>query len=551
LKDAVDYMHTASMSVLDFAAKYRFDVLYNRYQAGRDIIARYEEGPPYAYFIPQDQHDPVAPVEMLRRLAFNGIELHRLTRAVEHEGIRHPEGTWVIRMQQPFAGFVQQLLEVQSYPDLRVYPEGPPDSPYDISGWTLPLQMDVKVYEASQPLAAETVAAMAPVGDGPVVDWRQEGAVGAAFDSPFDVGYDTDPVAAAIVPPPGAVRGSGNAVVLAPAQLNAFKALNQAWEQGATVRFSDGRYLVSGVGDATVRSWTDDLHLQLTRTRAEGTELSRPRIGVYSPWSGQIDEGWTRLLLEQYGFEFNRLRNADVRAGGLKSRYDVIVLAQMGSRTIIDGNQLGTVPPRYAGGIGEMGVRELDRFITDGGTLVCLNGSSQFAIEQFALPVRDVTRGLRSEDHFMAGTLLAAEIDPDHPVMAGMPVDATLLGHRSPVFTVTEDFRGRALAKYQEEGSPLLSGYLIGPEHLNGYAAALDVFHGRGHVILLGFRPQWRGQPFGLFRTLFNAAVYHGGPAAGVSADSDFWAPPADTAGAAEEAPPPRNEGRRIPPPLR
>ena len=111
------------------AAKYRTDILFSRYQAGRDVIAQYSEGPPFAFFIPQEQRDPVAAVEMLRRLAFNGIEVSQLNEAVSVEGITHPAGTWVIRMDQEFANFVRQLFAVQKYPDLRQYPEGPPDQP--------------------------------------------------------------------------------------------------------------------------------------------------------------------------------------------------------------------------------------------------------------------------------------------------------------------------------------------------------------------------------------------------------------------------------------
>jgi len=97
---------------------------------------------------------------------------------------------------------------------------------------------------------------------------------------------------------------------------------------------------------------------------------------------------------------------------------------------------------------------------------------------------------------------------------------------RSPVFTVTEGFEGAALAKYQENGSPLLSGYLLGEEHMQGYAAALDVHHGAGHVILLGLRPQWRGQPYATFRVLFNAALYSAEVAAMTPPNPDFWTPP-------------------------
>ncbi len=558
LGDAVAYMHTASFSVIDFAAKYKWDVLYNRYQAGRDVIAQYTTDPPYAYFIPQQQRDPVAPVELLRRLAFNGIEVSRLERPVTVNGVIHPAGTWVIPMQQPFANFVRQLFSVQEYPDLREYPEGPPDQPYDVSGWTLPYQFDIKVYAAYEPLDEGITAVLTPVRGQPV-DWRAAQAVGARFDSPPDVGYDIDPVAAGIVPLPGAARGSGPALLLDPAQNNVFRALNEAWQAGGTVRFQTAsgtrgaRYAVSGVTENIMRGWVSDLALQAERGPVQGTELRRPRIGVFEPWGGNIDVGWTRLLLDEYGFEYVTMRNADVLAGDLKGRFDVILLADLSTRSILQGQQAGTVPARYAGGIGEAGVRELDRFVRRGGTLVCLNGASRFAMQAFELPVTDVTQGLRAQDFFVAGSILSVEADVSHPVMSGMPADAMLMVHRSPVFSVGEGFEGRALAKYQEAGSPLMSGYLLGPERMNGYAAGLDTRHGEGHVILLGCRPQWRGQPFGEFRILFNALLYQGEVAAATPAGGDFWKPPAKPEGGQEPTrpavPPGTGSGMRRPPP--
>ena len=99
----------------------------------------------------------MAAVELLRRLAFNGIDVHQLDEAVTLDGITHPAGTWVIPTDQEFGHFVRQLFDVQEYPDLREYPEGPPDQPYDVSGWTLPYQMDVRVVEAASPLTADPI----------------------------------------------------------------------------------------------------------------------------------------------------------------------------------------------------------------------------------------------------------------------------------------------------------------------------------------------------------------------------------------------------------
>ncbi|MFH1765562.1 MAG: M14 metallopeptidase family protein, partial [Gemmatimonadota bacterium] len=541
LRDAVEYMETASIAVLDFAAKFKDDLLYNRYQAGRDAIQRYSEGPPYAYFIPQEQRDPVAPVELLRRLAFNGIRVFQLERSVVHEGTTHAAGSWVIPMDQEFAELVRTLLEVQEYPDLREYEGGPPKRPYDVSGWTLPYQFGVRVVEASEPLTPEIRSALAPVR-GETLDWRTtdemtDGADAALFDSPPGLGFNSDTVAAGIVPLPGSIRGGGSAIAVSPSQNNAFRAVNRAWKGGATVRFepgaaqdgnpdSGGRFVISGLGGAAAQNLVRELGLRAEGAGSAGQRLAPPRIGLFRPWQASMDEGWTRWLLERYGFDIISLRNADIRAGSLSDRLDVIILADYGARTILEGHGEGSIPPRFAGGIGAEGVRALDEFVSGGGTLVCLNGSSQFAIDELGLPVRNVAAGLRGDEFSISGSILEILTDPSHPVMAGMPSRAPVFFSRSPVFTTTEGFEGVALAKYVEAGSSLLSGYLLGEEYLHGYAAALDVHHGDGHVILLGFKPQWRGQPFGSLRALFNAALFHGPHADEAKGANGFWTPP-------------------------
>ena len=114
-------MLTTSTATLDFAAKFKYDLLYNRYQSGRDTIRKYAAEPPYAFFVPEGGRDPVAVVELMRRIAFTGVRVHQLERAAVHEGMTHPAGTWVIPMDQEFAELVRQVLEVQSYPDLREF----------------------------------------------------------------------------------------------------------------------------------------------------------------------------------------------------------------------------------------------------------------------------------------------------------------------------------------------------------------------------------------------------------------------------------------------
>lgn len=535
LRDAVDYMITASVSVLDVAAKYKEDLLYNRYQAARDVMAQYREGPPYAFFIPQDQRDPVAAVEMLRRLAFNGIDVHALTDEVTVDGITHPAGSWAILMDQPNANFVRTLFAVQDYPDLREYPEGPPDQPYDVSGWTLPYQFDVRVVEVRSPISEAMRGDMEFLSAEPLAPGAEGDA--ALWDSPPGVGFDSDPVARAIVPPEGRMRGGGSALVLDAAENNTYKALNRAWSQGAQVSFlpgspgvdgeagTSGSWAVSGLSGNARSSMVRDFHLQASGG-SSGRAVQQPRIGLYRPWSASMDEGWTRWLFDMYDFEFASLYNADVRAGELWDRYDVIVIADIRARTILEGFAVGSVPPRYAGGLGPEGVRELDAFVRAGGTLVTINGSSRFAIEQLHLPVRDVVSDLERSEYSASGAIMELLVDPSHPVMSGMPERGKIMVGRSPVFTTEEGFEGSVLAKYPTEGTPLLSGYLLGEEHLQGYAAALEVKHGGGRVVLLGLRPQWRGQPFGTFKILFNAALYSQEVAERTPANPDFWTAP-------------------------
>lgn len=550
LRDAVDYMVTASMAVLDYAGKYKDNVLFNRYQAGRDTIRKYSQEPPFAYIIPQDQRDPAAPVELLRRLAFNGVRISQLTKPMEVEGMSYPAGTWVIPMNQEYAELARQVLDVQKYPDLRQFPDGPPEQPYDVAGWTLPFQMDVRVIKVTTPLSPEAQAVLKHL-QSKVVDWKSAtdsaDAEAAAFDSAPGMGFNTDPVAAGITPLPGKRTGTGAALALNPAENNTFRALNLAWQAGGTVQFApatvdergkpvtSSRYVISGVPESTQAKWIESLALRGEATTTQGAPVAVPRIGVYHPWVPSMDEGWSRWVLEQYKFKFAEVTNTSVLAAPLRDQFNVILLADERPRTLAEGYAEGLVPTRYVGGLGEMGTRALDTFVREGGTLVCLNHSSDWAIEALRLPVKNVVSGLARRDYFMAGSIFAVEVDSAHPVMAGMPSSAKVFGDSSPVFTTTESFMGAVLAKYQTAGSPLLSGYLLGEKYLQGYAAALDVRHGSGHVLLLGFRPQWRGQPFGTFRVLFNSLLYSGEIAAMAKTTPGFWSAPRPAAEPAEK----------------
>src|SRR5438093_4951311 len=271
LRDAVDYMETASIAVLDFAAKYKESVLFDRYLAGRDQIARGRKEAPFAYFVPQEQRDPVAAVELLRRLAFGGVRVSQLTAPVTVDDLAHPAGTWVIPTDQEFAAMAREVLNVQRYPDLRQYPGGPPERPYDAAGWSLPLQMGVKVFAAATPLTDDVRVKMKLIGPLPEPKVRPTpydpsmNTDAAPFDSAPGIGFNTSAAAAAIVPPAGKVTGSGPALAVDPAQNNAFRAINRARKQGATVQLAGGKYLIAGLSDSAQHALASTLALAAER----------------------------------------------------------------------------------------------------------------------------------------------------------------------------------------------------------------------------------------------------------------------------------------------
>ena len=424
----------------------------------------------------------------------------------------------------------REVLDVQAYPDLRQYPGGPPERPYDAAGWSLPLQMGVRVVAAAAPLTDEMRAKMTVVGALPepkVKPTPYEAALqtdAAPFDSLPGVGFNTDPAAAAIVPPPAASPASGSGAGPGSGA--------EQHVQGDQPRVEAGRDRPGErrrVGRADSLRAARPVRRRAGRARAvavaagrarptsaPGRAVRQPRIGLYQPWTGSMDEGWTRWVLEQYGFSFDRRssgglqvaaraedRRADhrrrcARAGGGRGRP---AAADAVARR-------PAVRPEYAYQLTAGDLQGFEQFVRGGGTLVCLSNASTFAIQQFKLPVRNVVAGLRPEEFFLRGSIVEVTTDPTHPVMAGMPEKAAVFVDGSPVFETQDGFKGTVLARYQESGSPLLSGYLIGEKYLQGKAAALDVQLDAGHVVLLGFRPEWRGQPFGTFRVLFNAALF-------------------------------------------
>ena len=507
LRDAVDYMYVASLSVLDYAARYKENVLLNRYRSGKWQIEKHRKDGPFAYVIPQEQRDKATTVEMLRRLAFGGVRVGTLTAPMTIEDETFAAGTWVIPTDQEFIALARQVLDPQVYPDLREFDGGPPEQPYDAAGWTLPMTMGVRVVTVKTPLAqADRAKFKMLVPDAPLAikptPYAAVQTDAAPYDSAPGAGFNTHPMAAAIVPPAGSITGTGRHVSLDAAETNIFRALNLVWKAGGQVGRLGNAYTISAVPDATLNAIATSLAIRGEWVGSNGTVIKQPRIALFEPLNS-MDAGWTKWVLERYGFEFASITTPDI-TGNLRDKFDVIVVGDE-RRGVLPGGGFGRPPAPTAED--DARINALDAFVRGGGTLVTMSGSAAAVIDQLKLPVRNVLSGVGRDKFFAGGSVMRVTTDPSQPVMAGMPRSADIFVFGSPAFETTAGFDGAVLASYAEQGSPLRSGYLLGEQYLQGKAAALDVRHGEGRVILLGFRPQWRGQTFGTFRVLFNSIL--------------------------------------------
>jgi len=245
-----------------------------------------------------------------------------------------------------------------------------------------------------------------------------------------------------------------------------------------------------------------------------GTSYSKdstpPRYGLYKSYVPAIDEGWTRWVLEQSHRRFVSLADNEFRTRDLGAKFNAIIIPDQLPRTILNGFKAGAMPPEYTGGLGQEGVKALREFVEQGGTLVCLNRASNFAIEEFKLPIRDVVADVPERDFFVPGSILRIELDTSDPLARGMPMETIAWVEDSPVFEViktghVDPPNVRVIARYPLDKNPLLSGWLLGGNRLKGKAALVEVTIGKGRVILFGFRPQYRGQSMATYPLFFNA----------------------------------------------
>lgn len=510
LRDIVEYEKAAALSILDFVAEHRVMLKTNFYKMGLNASAKGENEPPRAFLIPTEQRDIHTTLKMLDILQRGGVEIHQANAPFTADGVEYPAETFVVLMAQPFRAHAKDLLEVQRYPERRPSPESPPERPYDIAGWTLPLQMGVRTISVVHPFEADLrlTPVLAPV------EGRLEGVPepkGYLFEnrtnaetivlnrlfnskladnSPKYTLYRTD----------REINSGGKMFPRGSILIRTAAPPLQEMEAMAALATAFG-----------IRIYADESIDEQTFDRSF-SKMTAPRLGLYKPWTANMDEGWTRWVLDTHEFIYNSLTNAEIQAGHLVDRYDAIILSDFGASGILNGHATGKLPPEYVGGIGTEGLANLRAFVEDGGTLICLNRATELPLEYFGLGEKGIVNVVKKanqpkEDAFFCpGSLLRVRIDTRHPIGYGLERDMAIFFKSGPVF---DGVRGdvKAVATYPEF-NPLMSGWLEGEKRIRQKTALLETPLGDGRVVLFGFKPQHRGQSHGTFKLLFNAIYY-------------------------------------------
>ncbi len=494
VSDIVKQQNISAWALQDLAARNRETVLWNGYLKSKRQTERGAMGSPKTYVIPAKQHDPLTTLKMINTLLQSDIEIQRARQPLVASGMTYEPGTFLVSLAQPKMGLVRNLLGRTLYPDnewTRAR-DGSPLRPYDTSTHTMAELMGVRVDPLDE----------IPDGDFETLE--------------------------AAVPTPGHVD-PGSTLVLDGKQNASFKAVNLLLDGGTTVRRVDdpsqgrerGDFIFTGGSADLVRQVAVETGVRfagVSNTSTEGThEVQRMRAGMYHRYrGGNMDEGWTRFLLEQFSFPYTSLKDDEIKKGGLNSNYDVIVFPHDSTAMITGereqsrrGRPPQNYPPEYMSGIGDEGVEALKEFVKAGGTLVALGGASQFAIDKFELRVRNVVQNIDSKEFFCPGSTLKVTFDNTKPLAYGMPSSGLVLFWQSPAFEILpsrENDHYERIVEYVDRDI-LQSGWLIGEKHLSRKAAVVSARWGDGQVVLIGIRTQHRAQTHGTFKLLFNAIL--------------------------------------------
>jgi hypothetical protein len=502
LRDIVEYELVATWALVESCSQYREEILRNFHLMSRQAVEAGLDRAPYAWIISPDQHDPVAASLLVDLLLRHGVQVQAATKNFTVGRTTYPAGTQIIPAAQSYRAFLLAMLRPQRYPEIRPYVDGPIFPPYDVTSWSLPISMGVNLIESDQPVSGNFVGLDQP-------RWPDASVEPASESGGYLISHAAD---------------------------SAFTAMNRLlgadkplyWLREGASRSGEGItgdlfIPADGVSQAHLAALVDDLHLPVRTLNEAPTgpayRVNRQRVGLFKPWVASMDEGWTRFLLERYEFPHHSLSNQDIKNGGFAETTDVLLLPDIEESTIERGDPrapdskrfFSPLPGEYAGGIEAEGKQKVKEWVRNGGTLVALDSSTEFAINLFDLPVHNV---LEKTKVSAPGTHLRILVDTQHPLGYGMRTEEAAYFAGSPAFrTSLPDARldRRVVARYPNHRDDIpISGYIDGAEHLERKAAVVEYVVGKGHVVLIGFRAQHRAQPHRTFKLLFNSLFFGG-----------------------------------------
>ncbi len=507
LRDIVDRQKVSAWAALDLAARNRETVLWNAYLKGKRQTERGAAGKPAAYLISTIQQDPLTMIKFIDKLLLQGIEIQRATKSFTiASGMTYPAGSFVVSLAQPKMGLIRYLLGRTFYPDNEWTRnrDGTPMRPYDMATDTMFEYMGVRVDpvdELGEVAMQKVVTAIEPAGK----------------LTRNSVGYSID----------GRLNDS-------------FRAMNLLFDKGVALKRVDkaghglhpGDFLVAPGSEPVLETVARQTGVDFKPLGAQVTSgthaMKRQRVAMYQRFGGgNIDEGWTRLVLEQFNFPYKSIFDPEIKAGNLIDKYDVLIFPSDSTQTITGeappgggaggrggrgggggGGRGGNTPPEYRTGFGADGVKSIREFVEHGGTLVTLNGATAFPVDRLGVGVRNVLTGKSTKEFWCPGSTLKVSFDNTNPLAYGMPSKGLALYLDSPAFEITApSAENYDIVVRYEDRDLLESGWLVGEENLARRAAVVSAKMGQGRVVLIGFPAQHRAQTHATYKILFNALV--------------------------------------------
>jgi hypothetical protein len=492
MRNNINYMESGVLAGLELTASFPETILDNFYKKSLHSVEAGKNEAPYGYVIPSGQSDMTRVAFIVNILRTQGIEVGRATSEIKLSEGTFPAGSFVVKRDQPYGRLAKILLEKQEFPDPNL-------RTYDDAAWTMGLMSHAKVSEIADKAVlsvpvenVDTLVIQGTVkGDGPVLAVIENGA-----NSLVTLRYRLKDVK--------------------------FEAIEQAAKAGDT-DLPAGSFLT--VNTPEVISQIEKLGLRAVALAAAPNVpkhlVDLPRLAMFSTWGSTQDVGWVRYAFDHYELKYDLIYKERIRKGNLHSSYDVIVIPTQ-SRTakalVFDIESKGK-PYAYqglygesediTGGMGLVGVEELDRFVKDGGVLITLGASSFFPAE-FGLS-QQVDAARTTPAFYAPGPIVEAEItQPANPIFYGytqrtIPVRWA----NGPLLRVPAENRKWVLMSFPGTEKSVLSGFMKGVAETRNRPAIVDVPSGRGRVLMFATNPCYRWQNLGEFPMLFNAILHY------------------------------------------